>query len=263
MLRFFRQLRKDQLMSDKTRKYFFYAVGEILLVVIGILIALQVNNWNEKRLANDNEIDLFENALLDLRQEKSTTETQIRWFKNFQDVHFEIYKQTKDSSAYNPDLDYNSLIWTNIFRPLIQENYGNKVGGITNETIQALFRDLIWREKLTSEAMVEWNDFKLNVLRPFFAKYGINNTESTFDHEPYEFMSMDEISLLDYEKLKSRYGTEEFDQILYNSRHKASWVIHCLNNMKIANEKVTSALNFYITGEIGSLKTIEPLKSYY
>jgi hypothetical protein len=35
--------------EDKTRKYLFYAVGEIALVVIGILIALQVNNWNEKR----------------------------------------------------------------------------------------------------------------------------------------------------------------------------------------------------------------------
>ncbi len=48
MLRFFRQLRKEQLMYEKTRKYLIYAIGEILLVVIGILIALQVNNWNER-----------------------------------------------------------------------------------------------------------------------------------------------------------------------------------------------------------------------
>ena len=36
-------------MENKTGKYFKYAIGEIVLVVIGILIALQINNWNEKR----------------------------------------------------------------------------------------------------------------------------------------------------------------------------------------------------------------------
>lgn len=47
MLRFFRQLRKSLIEKKKVRTYLLYASGEILLVVIGILIALQVNNWNE------------------------------------------------------------------------------------------------------------------------------------------------------------------------------------------------------------------------
>ena len=59
MFRFFRQTRKDQLMPDKTRKYLLYAVGEILLVVIGILIALQVNNWNEERKMQTTETSLL------------------------------------------------------------------------------------------------------------------------------------------------------------------------------------------------------------
>ena len=50
MLRFFRQIRQRLLTNNKFSKYLLYAVGEILLVVIGILIALQVNNWNENRL---------------------------------------------------------------------------------------------------------------------------------------------------------------------------------------------------------------------
>ncbi|MBC2839858.1 DUF6090 family protein [Robiginitalea sp. SC105] len=48
MLRFFRRLRQRLLTDSKFSKYLLYAVGEILLVVIGILIALQVNNWNQK-----------------------------------------------------------------------------------------------------------------------------------------------------------------------------------------------------------------------
>ena len=47
MLRFFRQIRQGLLTQNKFSKYLLYAVGEILLVVIGILIALWVNDWNE------------------------------------------------------------------------------------------------------------------------------------------------------------------------------------------------------------------------
>ncbi|MFC4720858.1 DUF6090 family protein [Geojedonia litorea] len=49
MIKFFRHIRKSLLMENKTSKYFKYAIGEIVLVVIGILIALQINNWNEDR----------------------------------------------------------------------------------------------------------------------------------------------------------------------------------------------------------------------
>ena len=49
MLRFFRKIRKSLLDSSSVRKYLLYAMGEIMLVMIGILLALQVNNWNEWR----------------------------------------------------------------------------------------------------------------------------------------------------------------------------------------------------------------------
>ena len=50
MFRFLRNIRKGQLKEDKKGNYLAYAIGEVVLVVIGILIALQVNNWNEDRL---------------------------------------------------------------------------------------------------------------------------------------------------------------------------------------------------------------------
>ena len=50
MIKFFRTIRKDLMEQNKTGKYLKYAIGEIILVMIGILLALQVSNWNEKRL---------------------------------------------------------------------------------------------------------------------------------------------------------------------------------------------------------------------
>ena len=49
MIRFFRTLRQRLLAENRVSRYLLYAVGEIVLVVIGILIALQINNWNEAR----------------------------------------------------------------------------------------------------------------------------------------------------------------------------------------------------------------------
>ena len=65
MIKFFRQLRQRLLTEGKTGKYLKYAFGEILLVVIGILIALQVSNWNKKRIDSDSEKE----ALFDLNTE--------------------------------------------------------------------------------------------------------------------------------------------------------------------------------------------------
>ena len=59
MIKFFRHIRKSLLKQNKMGKYFKYAIGEIILVVIGILIALQINNWNE-----DRKDDIFENEIL-------------------------------------------------------------------------------------------------------------------------------------------------------------------------------------------------------
>ena len=49
MIKFFRHIRRSLIQKNQMGKYFKYAIGEILLVVIGILIALQINNWNEDR----------------------------------------------------------------------------------------------------------------------------------------------------------------------------------------------------------------------
>ncbi len=59
MIKFFRTIRKRLVAESKFSKYVLYAIGEIFLVVIGILIALQINNWNQQRIENNKEIELL------------------------------------------------------------------------------------------------------------------------------------------------------------------------------------------------------------
>ncbi len=67
MLKFFRRIRRTLLSENKFSKYLVYAIGEIVLVVIGILIALQINNWNENRKEAESERKLFANLKIDFQ----------------------------------------------------------------------------------------------------------------------------------------------------------------------------------------------------
>ena len=57
--------------DNKTSKYLLYAIGEILLVVIGILIALQINNWNENRKLEVQELNFLKNFKISLQADST------------------------------------------------------------------------------------------------------------------------------------------------------------------------------------------------
>ncbi|NNL15148.1 MAG: hypothetical protein HKO81_00730, partial [Flavobacteriaceae bacterium] len=78
MIKFFRKIRYDLMEKNKTGKYLKYAIGEIILVVVGILIALQINNWNEGRKAITQEIKILKELKSDLKStQKEVVETYI------------------------------------------------------------------------------------------------------------------------------------------------------------------------------------------
>ncbi len=68
MISFFRRLRQKLLSNNQFSKYLLYAIGEIFLVVIGILIALQINNWNENRKERTREKMYLQSLKEDLKQ---------------------------------------------------------------------------------------------------------------------------------------------------------------------------------------------------
>jgi cell division protein FtsL len=78
MIKFFRKLRKNRLEEGKFSKYLVYAIGEIILVVIGILIALQINGWNETRKQENQEVLYLERLVLENKQDLSTFALSIQ-----------------------------------------------------------------------------------------------------------------------------------------------------------------------------------------
>lgn len=69
MLKFFRKIRQQLLSENSFSKYLLYALGEILLVVIGILIALQINNWNQQIMSQKTEKVILNRLIQDLAED--------------------------------------------------------------------------------------------------------------------------------------------------------------------------------------------------
>ena len=140
MIKFFRHIRQNLLMENKTGKYFKYAIGEIVLVVIGILIALSLNNWNEDRkeyiirnsyltrLLNDHirDNENLEGLIRDRKEYIERFETYIKYYEtaNYSGLRSldSAFIIEKDLHRYLPvDITYQELINTGNIRLIIEE----------------------------------------------------------------------------------------------------------------------------------------------
>lgn len=105
MLRFFRHIRKDQIMSDKTKKYLFYAIGEIALVMIGILLALQVNNWNEQRKEQNLAHDILGQIATKIETDTLNLDRQIADLKDIRENAIWVMDQFEADAPWVPRMD--------------------------------------------------------------------------------------------------------------------------------------------------------------
>jgi hypothetical protein len=80
MIKFFRKIRQNLVMENKTSKYFKYAIGEIILVVIGILIALQIGDYNESRKRQEFSIEILK--LIDQNLEQDAIALKVEFDKS-------------------------------------------------------------------------------------------------------------------------------------------------------------------------------------
>lgn len=105
MIKFFRKIRQKLLTENKTEKYFKYAIGEIVLVVIGILIALNINNWNESRKRENLKQRLYVELYESIKSDTVNYNEDLNRLKSVK-INTEILKEKiKFDAPYSSDLD--------------------------------------------------------------------------------------------------------------------------------------------------------------
>ena len=115
MIKFFRNIRQQLLGEGKTSRYFKYAVGEVLLVVVGILIALQINNWNLERKNNQLKENYLTRLINDIAQDTLNINDVISNLDNSQKAitHFTqaIHSSNEDRELDSTISKYFELGW--------------------------------------------------------------------------------------------------------------------------------------------------------
>jgi hypothetical protein len=189
MIKFFRHIRRSLINQNKMGKYFKYAIGEILLVVIGILIALQINTWNTKRLDS-----LKEKAILkELHKEFLGNKIQ---FDSVKLVH------TRSMKSLNTIIDAMPLTKENVFNLMDDFNYAlhtftfNPSSGVVNSLIASGNYELIKNDTLRNY-LVTWKDVYQDFL------------EEELNHQKYRYEVMDPHSALNTDAIMLNKGDQE------------------------------------------------------
>jgi len=211
MIKFFRNIRKALLMENKTSKYLKYAIGEIVLVVIGILIALQINNWNNDRQEHNRK----EIIMSELRKDFEYNKEQLDYIYN---GHHKAMVNLKKAIDMFPILDtanLDSLSYYMTEGGVLNWFTYNPRNGVINSLINTSSFELIDNQELRSlivgwedvvsdytEDEIKANDFLSDILNPYTFKY--------FD---YDFdlsnpkSDLKELKSLEFENLlKERYS---------------------------------------------------------
>ncbi|WP_445748334.1 DUF6090 family protein [Polaribacter sp.] len=117
-------------MENKTSKYFKYAIGEIILVVIGILIALQINNWNENRKNNKKRIDYQRSLINDINKDIAAIDSQLIYIEESIAQHNNFTKRLSQ-----PNASYDTLVKIAKYEFL---GYFNNIDAFHTATFQTL-----------------------------------------------------------------------------------------------------------------------------
>ena len=215
MIKFFRHIRQNLLIENKTSKYFKYAIGEIILVVIGILIALQINNWNENRLNSNKEIAILANIHKEFKQNKKQLDSVVKQhqfvYTNCEKIIKKFPITSQPTKAELDSLSYQ-LYWS----------YGGTTFNPSQTSINALSStssfDIIKNETLR-DLLISWNDLITDYQEEEFRAL----EHMTEQYDPYMSKNFDfNFNFDDPRNNFNALQTLEFEYLVKNTH----WLIH-------------------------------------
>lgn len=246
MINFFRKKRKKMADDNKALKYTRYAIGEIVLVVIGILIALSINNWNEHRKDRTKEKETLNKFLQDLKSDSIYYQVNLRRVLSIDSLHKEIYlvgfKGKKTIEHDKPNYIRRSLV----YNPVARENDPNITIKINNseirEEIQVYFRNMsaVYDSNYEHERVI----FKI---REFLRKNRIHKVQAWFDSEMLVTLESEVPEfIINRSDLVMLSKNEDFQQLLIESSIKLNEIKQTLTELIEDNTRLMIEVNNYI-----------------
>jgi predicted transcriptional regulator len=248
MIKFFRKIRQKLLSENKFSKYLLYAVGEIVLVVIGILLALQINNWNQQRIENKQEIEILISINDEFRYNLRELDQSIKINKKVAQSCLELTKLIRlDSISKVPEIVDSLLVNIGDFNSFdarigVTEEIVNsgKLSILENDEIRNHLGN--WLKILADDeedVLFRSDNYTMNLMPFLMKRFPLSNGELTkkleFDKNNYL------VTYKEKSPFKMNLSTEDlmqFENQVWHHKHNHDYVV--INELNIRDFVTTT-----------------------
>ena len=250
MIPFFRKIRK-KLADDnptsakasdgiKTGKYLKYAIGEIVLVVIGILIALQINNWNEENKERLVEKQRYQNILNDLVNDEANINKMITDLIQKQDLHYYIYQVSQNNGKPDSTVNISRINSAPELNLITGKNQLTELEFIKDLQIRREVNTYVKHENaaLSDADRLEGNI--KNRVRLYFQEINAVKIDKIFAPGRYDNKGVNDI--LDIDIISKHFEESDFKNVLTNLRMSTSNTLITLGALKEKNKILQTIL---------------------
>jgi competence protein ComGC len=174
MIKLFRNIRKNLLNEGKTSKYFKYAIGEIVLVVIGILIALQINNWNENRQERQQEQVLLKQLQSEFQSNLDQLDEKIELRNAMSEASMKLIDYMDHPEKRHQDSVIKYIAITQLgptFDPIVNDLVSSgRIQLLQNQTLKEKLS--LWTSEIVQVTVEEvlWNNTRSNKFQPYLSE---------------------------------------------------------------------------------------------
>lgn len=227
-------------MENKTGKYLKYAIGEIILVVIGILIALQINNWNETNKAKVNERELLTYVLENIKTDSISIDSIISRSDRLLMVQQNLIKLSNGELQPHEVGNLDLLRSSEPNQTVTKKNNPNLANEVKSQDLKKIilnyFLALDWLE-FTIETNNEIIETKI---RPFLGEKKLLN----YGHQLET--NLNRLNLINSERFYEEFQKEELRQLLFESGIKLRIMKLNAQRTMLKNIELKNVINNYL-----------------
>lgn len=241
MLFFLRRKRNESMNTKSWLPYLGYAIGEIVLVVVGILIAVSIDNNNERIKETEAEFESYLDIIADLKEDSVQFSILIRQCSTQLEFYYHIFAEISGTKEYDSTVYYDILGVSRDVAPTTEVNHRSTIEKLKNKDIRNLLNDYFFRQRIMIKATEELSAVVVNEARPYIFKKGIVDPALSFHEDVYGFLPKNK-QIVNYEVLKSFYSDPQLAYILSTLRISMGHMLSELNKMAELNTELLGNL---------------------
>lgn len=241
----FKKIRQQIIVPNNFQKYLLYGVGEILLVVIGILIALQVNNWNQAQSEIKAEKRILEAVVESLKEDSILFEGIQQEISRIDHIHRDVYDYTNGDLPADSLGQLHYLRRTVLYNPVTMINHPDLANEIISRELKQSVRSYYQKMDDVQYIIDDFNRYVEDFLRPFMAEIQILNYGFQYQQDTPDLFIAN--NLIDRDAFLEEVEDSAFQQMLFEAGVKYLVTQQVLGELQAQNHQIEQEIRLYLS----------------